>query len=238
LKSEFNTELFPRPPLCDELAIDYRALAVVIGHKLLTPDIAALCRIEQGQGELLPYKHLYGYDFSRMSQDIMGAVYERFLAHKLFQDGGRVVIEDTDELRKKEGIYYTPQYIVDYIIAHTLGEKIKPILAEALALLGYKNYRGAAAKIRELAQVKVLDPAMGSGSFLLRAFDQLVEAYGAYNAAARKAKADRANGSGMLFDAAGEIAEEIDHLGVRVATENIFGVDLDAQAVEVAKLNL
>ena len=238
IKFKFNTELFQQPLLCDQLAIDNDGLAAVVGHEPLRADLAAQCGIAIGQGELFPFRHLYLYDFSKMSQDIMGAVYERFLAHKLFQSGGRIVIEDTDELRKKEGIYYTPQYIVDYIVAHTLGEKIKPVLVEALTLLGYKNYKGAFAKIRELAQIKVLDPAMGSGSFLLRAFDALVKACDDYNAACRKAKTDRTNGSGMLFDAAGEIAEEIDHVGIRVATENIFGVDLDAQAVEVAKLNL
>ncbi len=238
IKFKFNTELFQQPLLCDELKIDNEALATVIGHEPLHAELAATCGIPLGQGELFPFRHLYLYDFSKMSQDIMGAVYERFLAHKLFQDAGRIVIEDTDELRKKEGIYYTPQYIVDYIVAHTLGEKIKPVLAEAITLLGYKNYKGASAKIRELAQIKVLDPAMGSGSFLLRAFDALVKAYDEYNAACRKAKAERGNGSGMLFDAAGEIAEEVDHLGIRVATENIFGVDLDEKAIEVAKLNL
>jgi hypothetical protein len=77
---------------------------------------------------------------------------------------------------------------------------------------------------------------MGSGSFLLRAFDKMVGAYEEYNRACRAAKAG--NGSGMLFDAPADIAEEMDHLGIRVATENIFGVDLDAQAIEVAKLNL
>jgi hypothetical protein len=238
IKFKFNTELFNQPLRCDELAIDNEALSAVIGHEPLSADLTAQCGIPTSQSELFPFRHLYLYDFSKMSQDIMGAVYERFLAHKLTQTGGRLVIEDTDELRKKEGIYYTPQYIVDYIVAHTLGEKIKPILAAALALLGDKNYPAAAAKIRELSQIKVLDPAMGSGSFLLRAFDALVQAYADYNAACRKAKAERGNGSGMLFDTAGEIAEEIDHLGIRVATENIFGVDLDEQAIEVARLNL
>ena len=73
----------------------------------------------------VPLRHLYSYDFSLMSSDVMGAVYEKFLAHRLSQNAGRIVIEDTDELRKKEGIYYTPRYIVDYIVAHTLGEKIQ-----------------------------------------------------------------------------------------------------------------
>ena len=238
IKFKFNTELFEQPLLCDGLKIDNEALATVIGHEPLHSEIAAQCGIAIGQGEMFPFRHLYLYDFSKMSQDVMGAVYERFLAHKLLQSGGRIVIEDTDDLRKKEGIYYTPRYIVDYIVGHTLGEKIKPILAEAVTLLGYKNYKGAAAKILELQEIKVLDPAMGSGSFLLGAFDKLVEAYEEYNRACRKAKAERGNGSGMLFDADTGIAEEMDHPGIRVASDNIFGVDLDAQAIEVAKLNL
>jgi hypothetical protein len=208
IKNDFNTELFEQPLLCDELAIDNAVLSAVIGHEPLAPELAAQCGFESGQGELLAFRHLYRYDFSLMSSDVMGAVYERFLAHKLFQNGGRVVIEDTDELRKKEGIYYTPQYIVDYIVAHTLGEKIKPILAEAKTLLGYKNFKGAIAKIRELGEIKVLDPAMGSGSFLLRAFDALVKAYDDYNQECRRIKKER-NGHGALFDADLVIAEEV-----------------------------
>jgi hypothetical protein len=238
IKRDFNTELFVQPLLCDELRMDNLFVATAIGHEPLHSEIAAQCGLEAGQGQLLPFKHLYGCDFSRMSQDVMGAVYERFLAHKLVQDGGRIVIEDTDELRKREGVYYTPQYIVDYIVAHTLGEKVKPILAEALALLGYGKFPAAHAKIRELQHLKVLDPAMGSGSFLLRAFDALIRAYGEYNEACRRAKADRRNGSGMLFDAPADIAEEVTDAPLHVLTENIFGVDLDAQAVEVAKLSL
>jgi type I restriction-modification system DNA methylase subunit len=237
IKNDFNTELFEQPLLCDELDIDNAALAAVVGHEPLAPDLAATCGFESGQGELLAFRHLYSYDFSLMSQDVMGAVYERFLAHKLFQEGGRLVIEDTDELRKKEGIYYTPQYIVDYIVQHTLGEKIKPILAEAKTLLGYKNFKAALAKIRELQNVKVLDPAMGSGSFLLRAFDALVRAYEDYNQECRRIKKER-NGHGALFDADFALAEEVFDAPLHVLTENIFGVDLDRQAVEVAKLSL
>jgi type I restriction-modification system DNA methylase subunit len=237
IKNDFNTELFEQPLLCDGLDIDNAALAAVVGHTALDPELAATCGFETGQGELLRFRHLYSYDFSLMSQDVMGAVYERFLAHKLFQDGGRVVIEDTDELRKKEGIYYTPQYIAEYIVQHALGEKIKPILAEAKTLLGCKNFKGAFAKIRVLADIKVLDPAMGSGSLLLRAFDALLAAYAHYNADCRRLKKER-NGHGALFDADFALAEEVLDAPLHVLTENIFGVDLDKQAVEVAKLNL
>ncbi len=236
IKKKFNTELFEQPLLCDTLPLDNQMLAILVGHEPLSPEIAAQCGFESGQGELLAFRHLYNYDFSLMSSDVMGAVYERFLAHHLRQDGGRIVLEDTDELRKKEGIYYTPRYIVDYIVAHTLGEKIKPVLAEAKALLGYKNFKGALAKIRELGHIKVLDPAMGSGSFLLGAFDTLIAAYAAYNAECQLYKGER-NGGGMLFDAPDAIAEEVKDTAHLVLTENLHGVDLDAQAVEVAKLN-
>lgn len=236
IKKDFNTELFQQPLLCDTLALDNEVLAMLVGHDALSPEVAAMCGFESGQGELISFRHLYNYDFSRMSSDVMGSVYERFLAHKLSQNGGRIVIEDTDELRKKEGIYYTPKYIVDYIVAHTLGEKTKPIVAEAKALLGYKNFQGAFAKIRELKEIKVLDPAMGSGSFLLGAFDHLVAAYADYNAECRRCKGER-NGGGMLFDAPDAIAEEAKDAAFHVLTENLHGVDLDEQALEVAKLN-
>lgn len=236
IKKKFNTELFVQPLLCDTLPLDNNVLSMLIGHEPLSPEVAATCGFESGQGELISFRHLYNYDFSRMSSDVMGSVYERFLAHKLSQSGGRIVIEDTDELRKKEGIYYTPKYIVDYIVAHTLGEKTKPIVAEAKALLGYKNFKGAFAKIRELKETKILDPAMGSGSFLLGAFDHLVAAYADYNAECSRFKKER-NGSGMLFDAPDEIAVNVEKIAQLVLTENLHGVDLDEQALEVAKLN-
>ena len=78
---------------------------------------------------------------------------------------------------------------------------------------------------------------MGSGSFLLRAFDALVEAYDDYNQECRRIKKER-NGHGALFDADFVLAEEVLDAPLHVLTENIFGVDLDRQAVEVAKLNL
>ncbi|HZL12981.1 MAG TPA: TaqI-like C-terminal specificity domain-containing protein, partial [Verrucomicrobiae bacterium] len=241
IKFKFNTELFEQPLLCDTLALDNDILSILVGHEPLSPDVAATCGFESGQGELIAFRHLYSYDFSLMSSDVMGAVYEKFLAHRLTQNGARIVIEDTDELRKKEGIYYTPRYIVDYIVAHTLGEKIKSVLVEAKTLLNYKNFKGAYDKICELSQIKVLDPAMGSGSFLLGAFDALVAAYNDYNAECEKQKRNGGNGhdgGDALFDAPIAKPRLVERLGTAVVTHNLFGVDLDAQAVEVAKLNL
>jgi type I restriction-modification system DNA methylase subunit len=240
IRAKFNTELFVQPQLCDTLQIDNAFLAAIIGHTPLPAEVALTCGIEQGQGELFTFRHLYSYDFSRMSHDIMGAVYERFLAHKLGQKNGRVTIEETKALRKKEGIYYTPRYIVDYLITHTLGEKTAPILDSAIALLQEKKYRDAHAKIRELSQIKILDPAMGSGSFLLRAFDYLLQCYDRYNRACRDIKQTGRirETPGELFGERYEVAEEVFNPAFYVPSENIFGVDLDPQAVELARLNL
>jgi type I restriction-modification system DNA methylase subunit len=240
IRDKFNTELFVQPQLCDTLEIDNAFLAAVIGHTPLPAEVALTCGIEQGQGQLFTFRHLYSYDFSRMSHDIMGAVYERFLAHKLEEKNGRITIEETDALRKKEGIYYTPRYIVDYLIAHTLGEQAGPIVDAAIALLQEKKYRDAHARIRELSQIKVLDPAMGSGSFLLRAFDHLLDCYRRYNRACRDIKQTGRirETPGELFGERYEVAEEVLNPGFIIPVENIFGVDLDPQAVELARLNL
>ncbi|MEK7676829.1 MAG: N-6 DNA methylase [Verrucomicrobiota bacterium] len=244
IKDNFNTELFEQPLLCDGLPIDNQAIAIVIGHEPLAPEVAAQCGLAGGQGEAFAFRHLYSYDFSRMSHDIMGSVYERFLAHRLLRDGGRIVIEDTDELRKKEGIYYTPQYIMDYLVEQTVGQCVKPVLDAALRLVEEKKFSAAAAKIRELSQIKVLDPAMGSGSFLLRAFDFIVAAYERYNAATRaqknglRAAGELHDAPPSLFDLDAEIPEEIFDVATRVLLDNIFGVDLDPQAVELARMSL
>jgi type I restriction-modification system DNA methylase subunit len=240
IRAKFNTELFVQPQLCDTLKIDNTFLAAIIGHTPLPAEVALTCGIEQGQGELFTFRHLYSYDFSRMSHDIMGAVYERFLAHKLEQKNGRITIQETDELRKREGIYYTPRYIGDYLIAHTLREKTAPIVETAVALLVKKRYRDALEKIRGLSQLKVLDLAMGSGSFLLRAFDHLLDCYARYNRACRDLKQTGRirETPGELFGKGNEVAEEVFNPAFYIPSENIFGVDLDAQAVELARLNL
>lgn len=257
IETNFNTELFKQPQLCDTLAIDNTFLAALTGHSPPGPELASLGggpasakpRNGNGQGELFAFRHLYSYDFSRMSQDIMGAVYERFLAHRLLEKitpglGRVIVIEETDELRKKEGIYYTPTYIVDYLVEHTLGAKTAPIVERAIALVEEEKFTDARAAIDALRALRVLDPSMGSGSFLLRAFDHLLAAYGRYNAAARASKAAAharvAEAPDPLFggSSAAGVAEEIPHPAQRIATDNLFGVDLDAQAVELARLNL
>ncbi len=98
------------------------------------------------------------YQFSVMPVEIMGQVYEQFLGKVIsVASDHRVVIEEKPEVRKAGGVYYTPSYIVDYIVENTVGK-----------LLEGKTPR-------QVSKLKVLDPACGSGSFLIGAYTYLLE---------------------------------------------------------------
>jgi len=98
------------------------------------------------------------YEFSVLPADILGHIYEQFLGKVIRLTGGhRAVIEEKPEVRKAGGVYYTPTYIVDYIVEHTVGK-----------LLEGKTPT-------QVAKLRVLDPACGSGSFLLGAYQQLLD---------------------------------------------------------------
>ncbi|MBU1901627.1 N-6 DNA methylase, partial [Patescibacteria group bacterium] len=134
----------------------------------------------------------YRYDFSVISADVLGGMYEQYLGYVQ----GRKSEAKQKSTRKSQGIYYTPKYIVDYLVKETLGEVLKKT------------------KPKELAKIKVLDPACGSGSFLTAAYDKILETL------------TKQNPQTSLF-------AKFD-----ILKENIFGVDLDAQAIEIAQLNL
>ena len=75
-------------------------------------------------------KHLYypdsPYEFSVLSPEILGNVYERFLGKVIrLTEGHRAKIEEKPEVKKAGGVFYTPQYIVEYIVANTVGEVCK-----------------------------------------------------------------------------------------------------------------
>ena len=88
------------------------------------------------------------YVFSVIPADILGQAYEQFLGKVIrLPPGHRAVVEDKPEVKKAGGVYYTPTYIVEYIVQNTLGK-----------LLAGKTPK-------EAAKLRVLDPACGSGSF-------------------------------------------------------------------------
>jgi hypothetical protein len=97
------------------------------------------------------------YVFREIPADILGQVYERFLGKVIrLTAGHQAKVEEKPEVRKAGGVYYTPTYIVNYIVRNTVGK-----------LLERKTPR-------EAANLKILDPACGSGSFLLGAYQYLL----------------------------------------------------------------
>ena len=157
------------------------------------------------------------YQFSVISADILGQVYERFLGKviEVHSDGEttNVTVEEKPEVRKAGGVYYTPAYIVDYIVENTIG-----------ALLDGKTPDQA-------AKLRVLDPACGSGSFLTGAYQFLLDWHLAQYQGAPERYRNRLRRvvGGYVLD----IREKR-----RILLDNIYGVDLDQNAVEVSKLSL
>lgn len=234
----YNTELFAKNPLVDKLHIDTEYLEMLV---LLnpTPD-PRLIPITEGQ--ILGFRSIYNYDFTTLSQDVLGTAYEQFLAHELVETDGVIKVLDNQETRKREGVFYTPDYIVRHIVRRVLEPQVKPHLDKALTKLEQGAYDDAFESVQRILAIRVVDPACGSGSFLLGAFDFLTEALEHYNKAAQAQyhQSFNANGSGGLFgdDAPASPPKTVDYLHERVLVQCLYGVDLDPQAVGLAKLSL
>jgi len=156
------------------------------------------------------------YEFSVLPAEILGNVYEQFLGKVIRITPGRVVkIEDKPEVKKAGGVYYTPEYIVDYIVKNTVG----------------KLCEGKTPK--EVSKLRILDPACGSGSFLLGAYTYLLNYHRDwyFNNEPEKYKKQIYRGKGGKWYLT--ITEK-----KRILLDNIYGVDIDYQAVEVTKLSL
>jgi type I restriction-modification system DNA methylase subunit len=163
------------------------------------------------------------YEFSVLPVEILGSIYERFLGKTIrFRavkgDTHTAIIEEKPEVKKAGGVYYTPQYIVDYIVKNTVGEKIKNKTPE------------------EIASIKICDPACGSGSFLVGAYQYLLNYHLDYYTQAKNAKSALKNSK--IYEVAFQSYKLTIEEKQRILTSTIFGVDIDSQAVEVTKLSL
>ena len=183
--NKYNSKLFAHH-LCDVLYVENEALQEVIEGLNQSKD------------------NSYRYDFSIIESDVLGNIYEQYLGNILKSTPKRAKLEESKTHRKEQGIYYTPSYIVDYIVKNTVGEYINTHKPE------------------EIRKVRILDPACGSGSFLIRAYKELENYW--------KQNSDFAQ---LTLD-----SEEFYSKRVEILRNNIFGVDLDPKAVEIAQLNL
>ena len=155
------------------------------------------------------------YEFSVISVEILGSAYEQFLGKTIsLSKNGKTVIEEKPEVRKAGGVYYTPQYIVEYIVKNTVGKLIENKAP------------------KDISKLKIVDPACGSGSFLIGAYQYLLQYHkDHYTKNGKPSKGSKDNP--LTPDGNLTTAEK-----KRILLNNIFGVDLDANAVEVTKLSL
>ena len=136
--------------------------------------------------------------------------------------GGLYLVTDKGE-RKATGSFYTPEYIVKYIVKNTIGPMIDPMMEEAIWSEDLRKDL-----LKKLLSLKVLDPAMGSGHFLVEATDYIAREIIHAKEIARHEELESE-----------DIAENDIHWARREVVRNcIYGVDLNPMAVELAKLSL
>jgi type I restriction-modification system DNA methylase subunit/predicted type IV restriction endonuclease len=173
------------------------------------------------------FKNLYypesPYEFSVLSADILGQVYERFLGKVIrLTAGHQAKVEEKPEVRKAGGVYYTPGYIVDYIVKNTVGKLVE----------GKKpGPRGG------ISNLRILDPACGSGSFLIGAYQFLLDWHRDEYINDDPEKWSKGKTPRLYRSPKGEWRLTTDERK-RILLNNIYGVDIDHQAVEVTKLSL
>ena len=194
------------------------------------------------------------YEFSVLPPEILGHVYEQFLGKVIsVSPGRRVNVDYKPEVRKAGGVYYTPSYIVEYIVDNTVGKLLEGQTPSTAA------------------ELRVLDPACGSGSFLIGAYQKLLDwhrdwyveklvplleegktpaskevlsllpvGYTAPNKRrGKKKEASRDQPPDFpIFEARGGEWKLTTRERRRILLNNIYGVDIDSQAVEVTKLSL
>jgi len=156
----------------------------------------------------------FGFNFAIIPVEILGFAYEQFLGRVIkLSPAHHAQIEEKPEVRKAGGVFYTPEYIVEYIVKQTVGELIDNKTPD------------------EISKIKILDPSCGSGSFLLGAYQYLLDYHLKYynkNKIKLNKKESPLRQDGFLTSQEKR----------RILLNNIFGVDIDTQAVEVTKLSL
>jgi type I restriction-modification system DNA methylase subunit len=183
---------------------------------------------------LKKFKTLYDYDFDNdIGTPVLGHIFEQSIAdldeiyEAIHEDqelqGNAKTTSGTQGKRKQDGIVYTPEFITDYLIKHTLGGYLAqrktsiPHPPDSPAYwLAYRDI---------LATTRVLDPACGSGAFLIGAFKYLKAEYHFINQRINELDTQHGDLFGLDLDA-------------NILNNNLFGVDLNAESIEITQLAL
>ncbi|MBR9702218.1 N-6 DNA methylase [Candidatus Pacearchaeota archaeon] len=177
------------------------------------------------------------FDFkTEVNVNILGHIFEHSITDiEALQEG------DTSR-RKKEGVYYTPEYITDYIGRNTIIPYLSVKSAKTPRELVLEHVDNIGKLEKKFREIKIVDPACGSGAFLIKAVDILLEIHkeirlfkqdeGAYTAIKKGLKVKKDVGQLIL----GKWVEEDE--ARTIIENNIFGVDINEESVEITKLSL
>ncbi|MCK9409419.1 MAG: Eco57I restriction-modification methylase domain-containing protein [Bacteroidetes bacterium] len=181
------------------------------------------------------------YDFNQIPISILGSIYERFLGKVVHATEKRVKVEEKPEVRKAGGVYYTPEYIVRYIVKETVGkllyndtstsakEKSHP---EQASVTNASKDASTGKTPEQIATMAFADIACGSGSFLIEVYTQVLDYHLQYYL-----QHPETAGKDVLFERDGK-----KYLTLKkkkeILTNNVYGVDIDFQATEVTQLSL
>jgi Alw26I/Eco31I/Esp3I family type II restriction m6 adenine DNA methyltransferase len=183
----------------------------------------------------IEFKGIMQYNFRLIDEDVLGKAYESFLA----------------EQRKEQGAYYTPKYITEYIVENTVGRLYDELLKEIEASLESEDFDRALELVRRFTSIKVLDPACGSGSFLIKALRKIKSEYDELIKIVARVEERYCDSSSLdpilsKQDKLERIKEMKDIIGPgdsrelisRLIVRHIHGNDVDRRALEVAKVNI
>ncbi|MEN9855743.1 MAG: hypothetical protein RLZZ157_869 [Pseudomonadota bacterium] len=225
-----NGGLFKPDPLIDDLTIP--------NHVFVARDQGySDATLERDQNTIFYLSARYNYAADGEGRETLtlytlGRIFEQSITELEYRAGE---LEGRDSLakiskRKRDGVYYTPEWIVNYLVAETLGPWFEAAKIEAG--LSPDNDTpptspAAQAYIDKLKTITIIDPACGSGAFLIAAFRALLEER---RAAERLLLVAKGGNPEAVLDDSTIIAE--------ILTNNIFGVDINPASVEIAKLAL
>jgi type I restriction-modification system DNA methylase subunit len=170
--------------------------------------------------------------FRKFTSDVLGSTYETYLGTKLVLKNGEIKSEERRDIRKAGGIYYTPPSIVHYIVDNTLGKLLDELESE---------YKLDA--IRKAKEIRVLDPACGSGSFLIYAYRLFSNFYRRINEMIdnERVRLLASAGSTDMFqrlELFKQLPEPLVDYPHHILEEQLFGVDIDPEAAEISAVNL
>jgi len=177
------------------------------------------------------------YEFSVLPADILGQVYEQFLGKTIrLTKGHQAKIEEKPAVRKAGGVYYTPKFIVSHMVQKTIGTYLN----------GSDAGDPSPVSISQASKLKVLDPACGSGSFLIEAYQYILDwhrdQYTLDNNTLEiddgKVRRHTGGKNPKLYQSQSGEYKLTTEERKRILLNNIYGVDVDIQAVEVTKLSL